>query len=121
MRGSGGSKLGRPKAASSVSNKGCRHGNDGRRGLPMKLEQLTRNFVVFTMVGGASACSGAGDLLDEPTGQITLAGTPDDPVADCQASGLNVIIGTSNNDVLNGTAAADCIVGLGGQDTINGL
>src|SRR5581483_5797482 len=42
-----------------------------------------------------------------------------DPIAFCRASGLNVIIGTQNNDVLNGTPGADCIVGLGFQDTIN--
>ena len=42
-----------------------------------------------------------------------------DPIAFCNASGLNVIIGTSNNDTLNGTPAADCIVALGGQDIIN--
>jgi hypothetical protein len=43
-----------------------------------------------------------------------------DPVTFCQQSGMNVIIGTSNNDNLTGTAGADCIVGQGGQDTING-
>jgi Ca2+-binding RTX toxin-like protein len=42
-----------------------------------------------------------------------------DPVAFCQQSGMNVIIGTSNNDNLTGTAGADCIVALGGQDTVN--
>lgn len=42
-----------------------------------------------------------------------------DPVAFCQQSGMNVIIGTANNDTLTGTSGADCIVGLGGQDTIN--
>ena len=31
-----------------------------------------------------------------------------DPIAFCNASGLNVIIGTPNNDTLNGTPAADC-------------
>src|SRR6188768_4503671 len=44
-----------------------------------------------------------------------------DPVAFCNASGLNVIIGTPNNDTLTGTNGPDCIAGLGGQDTINGL
>src|SRR6188768_4497144 len=44
-----------------------------------------------------------------------------DPVAFCNASGLNVIIGSPNNDTLTGTNGPDCIAGLGGQDTINGL
>jgi RTX calcium-binding nonapeptide repeat (4 copies)/PQQ-like domain len=55
------------------------------------------------------------------TGIAAAAASVTDPVAFCRASGLNVIIGTSNNDTLNGTSRADCIVGLGGQDTINGL
>lgn len=42
----------------------------------------------------------------------------DDPT--CCPVGSNVIVGTSNNDVLNGTAGVDCILGLGAQDTING-
>src|SRR5438552_4455538 len=58
------------------------------------------------------------DSIDSRSGGLTAS--PADPVAFCRASGLNVIIGTSNNDVLNGTNGADCIVGLGGQDTING-
>lgn len=61
-------------------------------------------------------------VLGEQVGQSAdaLTATPADPIAFCQASGLHVIIGTSNNDVLNGTSDADCIVGLGGQDVING-
>ena len=42
-----------------------------------------------------------------------------DPVAFCQQSGMNVIIGTSNNDNITGTSGNDCIVAQGGQDTIN--
>lgn len=40
--------------------------------------------------------------------------------ASCCPAGTNVIVGTSNNDPLNGTNGADCILGRGGQDTING-
>jgi Ca2+-binding RTX toxin-like protein len=53
------------------------------------------------------------------TSSALTASVPD-PVAFCRSSGLNVIIGDSNNNVLNGTPDADCIVGLGGQDVING-
>ncbi len=35
--------------------------------------------------------------------------------------GLNVIVGTDNNDTLNGTEGPDCIIGLAGNDTVNGL
>jgi hypothetical protein len=42
----------------------------------------------------------------------------DDP--SCCPPGTNIILGTSNNNGLNGTANADCILGRGGQDTING-
>jgi hypothetical protein len=43
----------------------------------------------------------------------------DDPA--CCPAGSNVILGTSNNDTLNGTIGSDCILGRGAQDTINGL
>jgi hypothetical protein len=42
----------------------------------------------------------------------------DDPA--CCPAGTNIIVGTSNNDVLNGTSGSDCIIGRGGQDIING-
>jgi len=51
------------------------------------------------------------------TQQVT-AQLGDDP--SCCPAGTNIIVGTSNNDPLNGTIGADCILGRGGQDTING-
>ncbi len=42
----------------------------------------------------------------------------DDPT--CCPDGTNVILGTSNDDNLNGTPGSDCILGLNAQDTING-
>jgi hypothetical protein len=42
----------------------------------------------------------------------------DDP--SCCPAGSHVMLGTPNNDTLNGTSGADCILGRGGQDTING-
>src|SRR5262249_7910673 len=42
----------------------------------------------------------------------------DNPV--CCPAGTNIILGTSNNDTLNGGAGRDCILGRGAQDTING-
>ena len=35
------------------------------------------------------------------------------------ASGVTVIIGTSHDDILNGTSGTDCIVGNGGRDIID--
>jgi hypothetical protein len=52
------------------------------------------------------------------TQRVTLL-LGDDPA--CCPAGTNIIVGTSNNDTLNGTAGSDCIIGKGGQDTINGL
>ena len=87
-------------------------GNRGAKGMVVAL--------AFGL-GGLAACgAGAGDD-DVTTVQATLTASPGDPVAFCRSSGLNVIIGTSNNDVINGTAGADCIVALGGQDSINGM
>ena len=77
---------------------------------------------VLGVVAMASGCSAADPLEDESTG-IGASGvtvTPLDPVAACKASGLNVIIGTTNDDVINGTEQADCIAARGGQDRING-
>src|SRR5262245_31272157 len=68
----------------------------------------------------SAAMIGCADTGQDPISEVARAETFD-PIAFCNASGLNVIIGTPNNDVINGTAGADCIVGLGGQDTINGL
>src|SRR6478736_4291329 len=82
--------------------------------------------VVGWMVGtvamaiGLAACGAATGEDNVASSGEAVTGTID-PVAFCKGSGLNVIIGTSNNDVINGTAAADCIVALGGQDRINGL
>ncbi len=42
----------------------------------------------------------------------------DDP--SCCPAGTHVIVGSSNNDFLNGTNGSDCIIGGGAQDTING-
>ena len=64
-------------------------------------------------LSGLAACGDGATDDDITTVQATLTTSPADPVAFCRSSGLNVIIGTSNNDVLNGTAVADCIVGLG--------
>ena len=50
--------------------------------------------------------------------QLVTAQLGDDP--SCCPAGTNIIVGTSNNDTLNGTNNADCILGRGGQDTING-
>jgi hypothetical protein len=50
------------------------------------------------------------------TQRVTLL-LGDDPA--CCPAGTNVILGTSNNDVLNGTGGSDCIFGRGAQDTIN--
>ena len=50
--------------------------------------------------------------------QSVTAALGDDP--SCCPFGMNVILGTSNNDTLHGTANADCILGLGAQDTIFG-
>jgi hypothetical protein len=84
---------------------------------------------VVTAAGGVMAfalVTGCGGESSEPVAisialvSRTLTATPQDPVAFCRASGLNVIIGDSNDNVLNGTAGSDCIVGLGGQDVING-
>lgn len=44
---------------------------------------------------------------------------PNDNVA-CCPPGINVIVGTSNNDVLTGTPGRDCILGRNAQDVING-
>ena len=75
-----------------------------------------KGMVVAVALGlsGIAACGGAGNDDDTTTVQSMLTASPSNPVAFCQTSGLHVIIGTSNNDVINGTAAADCIVGLGG-------
>ena len=82
----------------------------------------------LTKVGGpllvglgiiVSACSAA-DPGDEQLGSHSQAQVAD-PVAFCNASGLNVIIGTSNPDVITGTEGADCIAALGGSDTVNAL
>src|SRR6185369_3244427 len=67
---------------------------------------------------GLAACSGAEGDGSIATSEEALS-SPVNPIAFCQASELNVIIGTQRSDVINGTAAADCIVALGGQDTIN--
>jgi RTX calcium-binding nonapeptide repeat (4 copies)/HYR domain len=48
---------------------------------------------------------------------VTVA-LADNPV--CCPAGTTVILGTSNNDTLNGGSGRDCILGRGGQDTING-
>ena len=50
--------------------------------------------------------------------QLVTAQLGDD--SSCCPAGTNIIVGTSNNDTLNGTNNADCILGRGGQDTING-
>ena len=42
------------------------------------------------------------------------------PNATSCPSGMHIILGTSNNDVLTGTSGADCIIGFGGQDRIDG-
>ena len=80
--------------------------------------------VVMVVLGlAAGGCLG-GDQAppDQPFAVVTraLTASAPDPVAFCRASGLNVIIGDSNNNTLTGTPGADCIVGLGGQDVING-
>jgi Ca2+-binding RTX toxin-like protein len=50
--------------------------------------------------------------------QTVIADLGDDP--SCCPSGSNIIIGTSMDDVLNGTTGNDCIIGLGSQDKIYG-
>src|SRR6476660_335365 len=71
--------------------------------------------MIALMMAGSLQCSEGDDLIAEAQSGLTAA----QEIAFCRSSGLNVIIGTSNNDVINGTAGADCIVALGGQDTIN--
>src|SRR5262245_57911942 len=85
----------------------------------------TRHLLLAALALAGTRCSDVSDDVDpslqEPLGQDSAALTAQQEIALCQASGLNVIIGTSNNDTLNGTANADCIAALGGQDTVNGL
>jgi hypothetical protein len=71
--------------------------------------------VIFVAVMGIQ-CSPVGDEEQISSTQLALTSAEIDF---CNASGLNVIVGTAGNDTLTGTAGADCIVGLGGQDTIN--
>ena len=80
-----------------------------------------KGMVLALGLSGIAACGGAGNDDETMTVQSSLTATPSNPVAFCRGSGLNVIIGTSNNDVLNGTPGPDCIVGLGAQDRINGM
>jgi Ca2+-binding RTX toxin-like protein len=51
------------------------------------------------------------------TQRVTLI-LADDPA--CCPAGTNIILGTQNNDTLNGTPGSDCILGFGQQDTLNG-
>src|SRR5690606_27656186 len=86
----------------------------------MELKTITGGWLLLTLAGATAACSGADDAPREATAGVAQAAVAD-PIAFCQASGLNVIIGTPNDDILQGTAEADCIVALEGQDTVNGL
>src|SRR4029079_6352914 len=74
--------------------------------------------MAFGMVFTACEQEGGDEFVSVVNAALTAS--PANPVAFCQASGLNVIIGPPNSDTLNGTAAADCIVGLGSRDIING-
>src|SRR5688572_32851996 len=67
------------------------------------------------------AMLGCSSEAQEPVVQEHAALTDAEAIQRCNESGLNVIIGTPNNDTLTGTAAGDCIAALGGQDTVNAL
>ena len=82
--------------------------------------------MVLVVAGAVAACSPS-PRVDPDVSQIrsalTITASPSDPRAFCIAQGslgYNVMIGTSNNDTLNGTPGRDCIVGLGGQDILRG-
>ena len=74
------------------------------------------NFPLGTTLDNCSASDGRGNT-GTCSFNVTVA-LGDNPV--CCPAGTNVILGTSNNDTLNGGGGSDCILGRGAQDTING-
>src|SRR5690606_19076027 len=96
-----------------------------RRATTMKLLSTKKPnglALIGIALAATAACSGGDEMtsIGEPVRSLSQKQVMD-PVAFCNASGLNVIVGTPNNDVLTGTEDADCIVGLGSSDTIVGL
>jgi hypothetical protein len=80
-----------------------------------------QNIVECTALGFATAsCISTVDeeaSHDSTAEELSLTA---DRIAEYRRSdGVNVIIGTPDNDFLNGTSGKDCIIGLGGHDVIN--
>jgi hypothetical protein len=89
---------------------------DDCEGLVSVTNDAPAQFRAGTTIVTWTATDAAGNSVTA-TQRVAVA-LRDDPA--CCPVGTNVILGNSNNNVLNGTTGADCILGRGAQDTING-
>jgi Ca2+-binding RTX toxin-like protein len=103
-----------------VTTTSCGTLNIGRPTATPSSTQITSNapakfppgttLVTWRAVSGASVAT--------VTQRVTVMLTND---AACCPAGTNIILGTSNDDRINGTPGSDCILTFGGQDVIDGL